>query len=220
MKVSWAMDWLLRAVAPDPQVGAIASLDKVSALKPSQGSDMWGLGGLVPPAGCAVLGCTSVLGITLVTSATSAQDNRFLWVLFRRNPVIQPLTGRRYSWQQAALTRAINWNNYINTEQLVFPPSWSLMLHDLSVAGMSPTSFGKKVPETDPVKEIWTDVLVKGAVGKGSYLEQALVGCVKILQHPVMKQREFFAVLLAVNRLLNAPSHYSLLFLLSLWIPV
>lgn len=102
------MDWLLRAVAPDPQVGAIASLDEVSALKPSQGSDMWGLGGLVPPAGCAVLGRTSVPGITLVTSATSAQDNRFLWVLFRTNPVIQPLTGRRYSWQQAALTRAIN----------------------------------------------------------------------------------------------------------------
>lgn len=81
MQVSWATRWLLHAAAQNLQVWAIAPLDKASALKPSQGSDTPGLDGWVPLAGCAALrcflGCTTVPSITLVTSATPAQDNRF-----------------------------------------------------------------------------------------------------------------------------------------------
>lgn len=55
IRVSRGTHWLLHAVAQTPQVWAIAPLDKVLALKPSQGSGMWGLGGWVPSSVCAVL---------------------------------------------------------------------------------------------------------------------------------------------------------------------
>lgn len=48
MQVLWATHWLLLAAAQNPQVWAIALPDKVSALKPSQGSDTRGLDGWVP----------------------------------------------------------------------------------------------------------------------------------------------------------------------------
>jgi len=47
MQVSWATHWVLRAAAQNPQMWAIAPLDEVSALKPSQGSDTRGLDGWV-----------------------------------------------------------------------------------------------------------------------------------------------------------------------------
>lgn len=56
-----------------------------------------GTGWMGTPSGCSrlVLGCTTVPSVTLVTSATPAQDNQFFGPYSEQIQWIQPLTGRR-----------------------------------------------------------------------------------------------------------------------------